>query len=468
MSSNQITYNEKSFKDPVARVVKKDGTYFRYIFQDYQKEYDCLMQSGLYLKLVQNGLLIPHKEVEIDTNDCKIHKQLYPEQIEFQSYPFEWSFTQWRNVLISYIKINQIALEYGMILKDATPYNFYLKCGKPIMFDTSSFIFFKEGNTWLAYQQFCETMLAPLALMHYNGSKWAKLTQGSIHGMQLNFTSKQLPIKSWFNSCCLMHIHLHAKYVVKGEKIGNEKSKNSESNHKNILSKEKLLLIHKHLLGSVQKWKSAYKFENHWAGYYENDISSDQYIADKQQIVENWIKINKPQTVLDLGANTGKFSMIAANYAKHVIALEFDDICVDTIEEDLKKLKIQNISTLIGNLSEPSPSLGILNKEIDNIFVRANSEMVLGLALIHHLCISNYMSMQQVAELFAKFSNAYAIVEFIPKEDEKVQLLLKNREDIFEYYLEEEFTKQFANYFDLIEESALAESKRKLFLFKKR
>ena len=146
----------------------------------------------------------------------------------------------------------KIALAHGMILKDATPFNFYFEEGKPVLLDTSSFMFFEEGAPWIAYKQFCTEMLSPLALMHYNGQRWAKISMSHLRGMPLNFVSKQLPLKSWFNGTILLHIHLHGKYAnaegeTKEAKEALKKKSASQNNstlHVNAqkgFSKEKLL-----------------------------------------------------------------------------------------------------------------------------------------------------------------------------------------------------------------------------------
>jgi hypothetical protein len=134
---NQANYI--SYKDTAARVVLKEGIYYRYIFNEYKREYDNLMQSGLYEALIAKGYLISHAELEYDGNDATVYKLLLPEQIHFQSYPFCWSYSQWRKAIITYLEINKIALSYGMILKDATPFNFFFKEGRAILLDTSSF-----------------------------------------------------------------------------------------------------------------------------------------------------------------------------------------------------------------------------------------------------------------------------------------------------------------------------------------
>ena len=97
--------NSISYRDTAARVVKKGPVYYRYIFDEYKAEYDHLMQSGLYEELIQKELLIEHKEIQIETDDPKVYKLLYPTQIPFQSYPFEWSYKQWIKAILAYLKM---------------------------------------------------------------------------------------------------------------------------------------------------------------------------------------------------------------------------------------------------------------------------------------------------------------------------------------------------------------------------
>lgn len=455
----QIDPQYISFKDPDATVVKSEKGFTRYIFLRYQEQYDHLMQSGLYDALIKENLLIPHQEIDPDSDDPKIYKQLLPYQIPFQSYPYEWSFTQWRKAALAFLKINQIALKYGMILKDGTPYNFYLKGGKAILFDTSSFMFFKEQEPWLAYRQFCEVFFAPLTLMKYNGARWAKLYMSGLRGLPMKFVSKQLPLKSWLNISSLLHIHLHAKYEGRKGKSGRVNKG---------FSRKQLEALFDLFKSTIKSWKSAYQFPENWINYYEQDIESEEYLINKQAIITQWLDETNPKSVIDLGANTGLFSMIASKHAEQVISLEFDDTCVDKIEKEILINKIQNIDTLVGDLSETSPNLGMLNKEYSSLIVRGKSEMVMGLALIHHLCIGKNLSLSHIVELINKLSSRYVIVEFIPKEDNKVKLLLESREDIFENYSELFLISNLEKYFKIIKTYKYETSKRILFLLEKK
>ncbi len=188
----------------------------------------------------------------------------------------------------------------------------------------------------------------------------------------------------------------------------------------------------------------------------------------KKKVFTDWLLYTNPKTVIDLGANTGKFSLLAAKHADYVIALEKDENCVDAIEREIEKERIGNITALTGDLAATTPDLGVLNREYSSIYIRGKSEMVVGLALIHHLCITANISISQAAELFAQFTTKFAIIEFVPKEDKKVVQLLKNRKDIFKDYNEANFISIFSIYFDLLKVEQLSGSKRKLFLWKKK
>jgi hypothetical protein len=456
-----IEPNYKSYRDSAARVVVKEDGYFRYIFIEYKAEYDHLMQSGLYEELTQKELLIEHEEKTVDIPNPKVYKLIYPTQILFQSYPYEWSYTQWRKAILAYLKINLIALKYGMLLKDATPYNFYFNTGKSIMFDTSSFIFFKENDSWIAYRQFCEEFLSPIVLMHYNGSKWSKLTLTYFRGMPLEFVSKQLPFKSWFNLTTLLHIHLHSKYS--GKTVSNEivKTKN------NGFSIEKIKSLNKMIFGTISKWKMAYRFNNNWENYYEQNIESEIYLAHKENTIIEWLEKTKPKSVLDLGANTGKFSFIASNYSPLVIALEDDDNCVDVIEKEILKKRLENVYTLAGNLDNPSPTIGIFNSATESIYKRSCSEMVLGLALTHHLHFTNKMSFNLISELLNKFSSKFVILEFIEIADSKVQFMINDKTIELENYTVFHFKNSIVKFFKILDEIRLNDSKRILLLLEK-
>ena len=454
-----INPNNISYKDTSARVVLKTGQYYRYIFHNYKSEYEHLMNSGLYKELIEKGLIIRHEEIEVNTSDPKVYKFLLPTQILFQSYPFEWSYEQWKKAISAYIKINLLALKYGMILKDATPYNFYLKGGEAIMFDTSSFIFFKPFDMWIAYRQFCMEFLSPIALMYYNGVEWAKLTMSHLKGLELNFVSKQLPLKSWFNPTILLNIHLHSRYI-------NSKKHTKKNKYKGFTF-EKLISLHKLIYNTILQWDPSQGFHNNWAYYYQDNIESPEYLIQKEFIIRYYLNMLKPKTVLDLGANTGKFSFIASEYSEKVIAIESDYQCVDVIEARIMKENNNKIYTLNSTITEFSNGLGLNGEEIKKLSDRIQSDLVLALALVHHLHISSYLSFFQIAEQLSNLSKKYVLIEFIPDTDQKITILLDSKMKKLNNYNELEFEKEFNLKFKILEKKNILGSKRKIYLFEK-
>jgi SAM-dependent methyltransferase len=348
-------------------------------------------------------------------------------------------------------------------------------------------MFFEEGAPWIAYKQFCTEMLSPLALMHYNGQRWAKISMSHLRGMPLNFVSKQLPLKSWFNGTILLHIHLHGKYAnAEGEtkeakealkkKSASQNNSTLQATYQKGFSKEKLLSLTKMIQETVVKWKQAYQFEKHWLSYYQNDISSDQYLNNKEAIIHEWLKATQPKTVLDLGANTGRFSLIASEYAEQVIAIESDDICVDAIDKAFKNIHGSNKKeptakkeyySLQMDLAETTPNMGVLEQEYSSIYTRAKSSMVFALALTHHLYISNQLSFEQIVSMLDRFSEQYCITEFVPTTDDKVQMLMKDKQKAYLEYTEDAFTKALETKFNIKDKQVIAGSERVIYLLEK-
>ena len=98
---------------------------------------------------------------------------------------------------------------------------------------------------------------------------------------------------------------------------------------------------------------------------------------------------------------------------------------------------------------------------------RLTADLILALALVHHLCIGRNLPFAKLAETISRMGQ-YLIIEFVPKADEKVQQLLRHREDIFHDYNEENFLTAFSDHFNVIESAKVGNSGRTIFLMKKK
>jgi len=445
-----------SYRDKDGFVLVEDARVRRYVNNTYAEHYEQFIQSGLYQRLINESLLIPHQEESEPNPSGDFYKILEPEYIPFISYPYEWTISQWKEMAILTLQINKIAMEYGMILKDASPFNITFVKGRPIFFDTLSFEKYQEASPWIAYRQFCESILAPIALMCFNDTDWGKMMISNLNGWNLKFISKNLPLKTWFKSSTLLHIHLHA--------LSNNKRKEVENNHG--MSKEKLTLLWTMMESSIKDWKIK-KDSKIWGNYYDETISSNEYLKNKTALFTSWMQEIKPIQVIDLGANSGHFSKIAAAYSQSVIAVESDMDCLEQLRSDLKISGIKNIETVLADLVQPSPAIGWANQERSSLLNRLQSDTLMALALIHHLCIGNNVPFQLLAAQFAILTNKYAIVEFVPTTDNRVKELLANRKDIFTDYNETHFEECFEKYFQLIKIEVCVPTNRKLYLWEK-
>ena len=452
-SSGQLS---ASFRDPSGFLFFRDDILYRQVNRKYEQEYARLLESGLYDKLVKAGLLVPHVEVDQFPAQAELaHKVIQPERVPFISYPYEWSFGQLKDAALATLSIQRRALKVGMSLKDASAYNIQFVRGKATLIDTLSFEIYKAGQPWVAYRQFCQHFLAPLALMAFRDVRLNQLLRVYIDGVPLDLASGLLPSKTRFHFGLLTHIHLHAS--AQKRYSGAEVKARAAS-----MSKQAMTGLIDSLHSTVRKleWKPG---GTEWGNYYDITNYSDAAFEHKKELVREWTARLKPFLVWDLGANNGVFSRLAGESGAYVISSDIDPTAVEQNYRQAKSEKTENLLPLLIDLTNPSPSIGWANEERDSFSGRGPANMALALALIHHLAISNNVPLLQVADFFARISK-WLVIEFVPKSDSQVQKLLVSREDIFPNYTRTGFEAAFEQRFRIVEAVNVRESERVLYL----
>ncbi len=445
-----------SFRDPSGFLFSRGGTLYRQVNRKYEQEYARLMDSGLYDKLVKAGLLIPHIEVDQPAAESgTAYKIIQPERVPFISYPYEWSFGQMKDAALATLSIQRRALKAGMSLKDASAYNIQFVRGKATLIDTLSFEIYKEGQPWVAYRQFCQHFLAPLALMALRDVRLNQLLRVYIDGVPLDLASELLPTRTRFNFGLLTHLHLHAGAQKKysGADVRSRAA---------TMTKQAMTGLIDSLDSVVRKlnWSPG---GTEWGNYYDITNYSDAAFEHKKQLVGEWAARVKPALVWDLGANNGVFSRVACQSGAYVVSSDVDPAAVEQNYRISREAKEQNLLPLLLDLTNPSPSIGWANQERDSFCGRGPADMVLALALVHHLAISNNVPLLQLADFLATWGK-WLVIEFVPKSDSQVQKLLVSREDIFPTYNLEGFEAAFKQRFNLREAVQVQESERVLYL----
>lgn len=451
--------NKGSFRDPSGFVYSENGKLFRQINKSYKEEYDRFIKSGLYKELSNKEYLIKHKEVNKKQIGAEVYKTIQPEKVKFISYPYEWSFSQLKDAALLTLNIQDIAMKHGMSLKDASAYNIQFQNGKPIFIDTLSFEIMDKPKPWVAYKQYCQHFLAPLTLMARTDVALSKLLRTYIDGMPLDLAAKLLPKRTKLSFGLTTHIHMHAKSQQKHASSAKTEVKTrtiSENALKGIIS---------NLTATTKKlaWKQN---KTEWGEYYTFTNYNDSSFDLKKEIISGFIESVKPKSVWDLGANNGLFSRIASDRGIPTVAFDIDPIAVEANYQKTKQDKETNILPILMDLTNPSPSLGWAHQERDSVEARGPVDMVFSLALIHHLAISNNLPLESVADYFARLGRNL-VIEFVPKGDSQVDILLATRQDIFPNYTEEGFERAFKTKFKITKKTKIKGTKRTLYLMKR-
>lgn len=453
-----------SFRDPSGFLFFQEGILYRQVNLVYQENFDRLVESGLYDHLVNSGKLISHKETKLPPPEPETaYKVIQPEQLSFISYPYEWSFSQLKDAALLTLDIQKRALQHGMSLKDSSAYNvqFPPEDAKPVLIDTLSFEVYQEGSPWVAYRQFCQHFLAPLALMCFTDERLSQLLRVYIDGIPLDLAGSLLPRRTKFNFGLLTHIHLHAAAQKRYAAEDFGKAVQTRS-----MSKTSLLGLIDSLERTTQKleWVPA---STEWGDYYEDTNYTPQAAKHKKELVESFIDQVKPQMVWDLGGNVGVFSRLASQKGIPTIAFDIDTAAVEKNYLDIKANEENHLLPLVLDLTNPSPDIGWHNLERRSLPSRSTPDLIMALALVHHLAISNNVPLKMIAEYFSSLA-PWLIIEFIPKSDSQVQRLLATRDDIFPNYSFDGLEEAFGNYYKVAASEDIKDSHRRIYLMKKK
>ena len=449
-----------SFRDPSGFLFLHEGRLLRQVNSSYRQAYDVLNDSGLYTALVDQDLLVPHEEVDpaLARSD-EAYKILAPEIIPFISYPYEWCFGQLRDAALATLRIQQTALRHGMCLKDASAYNIQFRDGQPVLIDTLSFVSYREGEPWVAYRQFCQHFLAPLALMAYRDVRLGDLLRLYIDGIPLDLVSKLLPRRTRIVPSLLLHLHAHAASQKRYAGKAVHKSRGMSSRGMSARAMQGLI---DNLHGAVKRlrWRPR---GTTWADYYQDTNYTEAGLAHKRELIGNFLARRQPGTVWDLGANNGLFSRLASDEGFLTVSADSDPTAVELNYRECRQRQEKNLLPLVLDLTNPSPSLGWGHAERMSLLERGPADLVMALALVHHLAIANNVPLPLLAGFFRHAGRAL-IVEFVPKSDSQVQRLLATREDIFVNYNQEAFEAAFRQFFTIEAAERIRDSERTLYL----
>jgi SAM-dependent methyltransferase len=452
-----------SFRDPAGFVFERDGTLFRQVDPSFGPHYDRLIASGLYDRLTDQGLLVPHQEVSADMAAVPgAHRVLRPEAVPFVSYPYEWCFGQLRDAALLTLRVQRVALRHGMSLRDASAYNVQFRGSRPVLIDTLSFEVLREGEPWVAYPQFCRHFLAPLALMAARDVRLGQLLRVHLDGVPLDLAAATLPRRSRLRPGILLHLALHAR--AQRRHAGDDPEGRRPARRFGPRAFQGLV---ESLERSVRRlrWDPP---PTVWGEYYADCRTyPPPALRRKEEVVSTFLQEAGPRVVWDLGANTGRFSRLAADRGALAVSLDADPGCVEEAYRELASEEGTRILPLVMDLTNPSPRIGWDAGERMSLADRGPADAVLALALIHHLAIGNAVPLDRLAATLAGWGR-WLVIEFVPPSDPQVRRLLATRRESHPGYSVQGFERAFARRFEIVRREDLPGSDRALYLMRSR
>jgi hypothetical protein len=404
--------------------------------------------------LVSRGLLVPFELMS--------ERLIHSRKIGFVSYPYEWTHSQLLHAATCTLDIQESACDAGYILKDATAFNVVFDGSRAEFCDLLSFET-RISRHWWAYGQFLRHFLLPLAVSRYVGQPVATHFKAALDGLSIDHARQMLGRrKRWLNRIGLALLQPTGRGGSIAPPLGTH-------DHKAVQTHRGLLRFLRWQLEAVRQARQG---PSNW-GRYEDSRNhySENALEAKRIIVGRWLSAVKPRTVIDLGCNKGEFSLMAAEYAREVIAIDSDEMCINHLRQRMTAVNA-SIQTVVADLDDPSPARGWASEEFQALVVRLSryGDVVMALALLHHLVLGRGIAMAHVANFLAAQCRGCLIVELIAPDDEKVQevCVSRNRTDAAEVFGLALQRSSLSVHFTMVEELPLMPGRRYLALMRRR
>lgn len=344
------------------------------------------------------------------------------DRIPFVSYPYEWPFSMLKDAALLQLELLLAALDEGFVLKDASPYNVQWRGSCPVFIDIGSFEPLRPGEIWAGYRQFCALFLYPLLLQAYKDVPFQPWLRGSLEGIPPRAARACFSRLDLFKPGVFTHVHLHSRLEAKYERQGTAVRREVRAagfNPELIAANVRRL---RRLVSRLQ-WRPA---TSEWSAYAGGQTYSDDERLRKASFVRDIVGSRRHELVWDLGANDGLYTRIAAENARYTVAVDADPVVVDSLYRSLDAEGHPSILPLTVDVADPSPGLGWRGCERAPLADRGRPDLVLCLALIHHLVISRNIPVRALVEWLAAHS-ARAVIEFPTRDDEMVRQLLERK-----------------------------------------
>lgn len=383
------------------------------------------------------------------------------ELIPFVSYPYEWTPGMLRDAALLTLDLTLASIDEDLILKDATPYNVQFRGSRPTFVDVGSWEKLEPGEPWAGYRQFCMQFLYPLMLNAYKGVPFQPWMRGALEGITPAQARSLMSFRDRFRKGVLTHVFIHARldqsYSKRGRTGGDMKKELKSAGFGKELIRANLRKIRKTV--DAAEWSPPASV---WTAYRNDNTYEDGDNQAKGAFIRDVAGRREWKLAWDLGANDGHYSRMIAEQARYVLALDLDPSTVELLYRDLKAEGNEQILPLVMNLTDPSPGLGWRGLERKQFTDRGKPELILALALLHHVSITGNVPVRQFVEWIGSLG-AEVVIEFMTREDPMVKRLLAAKRVEHEDYDQGFFEQAVREYFEIERTEQLPSGTRLLY-----
>lgn len=458
-----------SFRDPLSRVFVTADEVFRGLTAEGLHEFESVEKASFFVDLQRERKVVTTERLDptapvpdgAPTED-RWAAVLRHERVPVVSYPYEWTFEMLRDAALLQLEVSRRALVAGFNTKDATSYNVQFDGTRPVFIDVGSFEKARKGEPWPGYRQFCELFLNPLVVQAVLGTPFHPWLRGSLDGISPAALAPLVRGRGKLQKGMLVHVVLHGR--AEHRFADTDKAHDVQGELKKAGFSTKLVLAQ---IENLERTVRALKWgdeESTWSDYSDRSHYSDADLGAKEEHVGRVVAQAQPGLVLDLGANDARFSALALEHgADRVVAVDSDHLVVDRLYRHLRETGESRILPLVLDLADPSPSLGWRSRERASFVERVRPDLLLCLAVVHHLALTDTVPLDEIVAFLADF-DCPVVVEFPHRDDPMVKrLLARKRPGVFDHYDVAEWEKALGARFRVEEQEVLPSGRRTLY-----
>ena len=460
-----MKFDEGSFRDPAGNIFYHSNKVFRLINETGKDRIKFLLKNDLFKKIQEEGFLIKSEILkEVSINELGFSKNdliINHEKIPYLTYPYEWSFSQLKAAALHHLKFHIYLLNQNATLIDSSAYNIQFIGNKAVFIDLLSIKEYEDGEYWRGHKQFCENFLNPLLLSSLKGVQFNNWFKGNLEGINTNDLNNILNIFDKLSYNTFVHVYLLNKFENKYK----NQDKKIDFTIKRKFPKKNFISLLNQLKKFIEKLKPK-KITTVWENYSVANTYKQSEEREKVDVVKKFIDNNILPKIIDLGCNDGFYSKIAMrNNINYVVGFDYDPISIDRAFNTFGNTQT-NFLPLIFDATNPSANIGWNEKERKSFNRRANFDGLLALAFEHHLAIAKNIPLLDTVNWLVSLAPK-GLIEFVPKNDETIQKMLKFKGDIFPDYTEENFKRFLEKNAKIVSVKEITSSGRKIYQYER-